>query len=116
MSSLRNRWGQSGDVLGRLRQENHQILETCTAVSRFVLEMYQKSVFSLAVTSLLAYLSPTTTKVAQQGLCTCRCPVFCQEVSRYLCGAAGPGEGRSVGQLLSWFQILYRKCITNLAN
>ena len=27
MPSLRNRWGQSGDVLGRLRPENHENLE-----------------------------------------------------------------------------------------
>ena len=36
MPSLRNRWGQSGDVLGRLRLENLEILEICPSLGQIL--------------------------------------------------------------------------------
>ena len=38
MPSLRNRWGQSGDVLGRLRLENHENLEICPSLGLLHIE------------------------------------------------------------------------------
>ena len=38
MPSFRNRWGQSGDVLGRLRLENHENLEICPSLSLLQIE------------------------------------------------------------------------------
>ena len=36
MPLLRNRWGQSGDVLGRLRLENLEILEICPSLGQIL--------------------------------------------------------------------------------
>ena len=38
MPSLWNRWGQSGDVLGRLRLENLEILEICPSLDLLHIE------------------------------------------------------------------------------
>ena len=33
LGSFRNRWGQSGDIIGRLRLENHENIEICPSVT-----------------------------------------------------------------------------------